>query len=163
MFYLDLFRELEAKKVRYLLVGGLAVNLHGVPRATMDVDLIISFEQSNLDSLMAVAQALGLKPVAPVDLRDLADPGKRQEWAALKHMVVFALQAPGLQGPTLDILIEPALDVEGAMRRAVRRDVQGVNVSLISVSDLVHLKEQSGRPQDIADIEHLRRLERKPL
>lgn len=146
MFYLDLFRELEVKKVRYLLVGGLAVNLHGIPRATMDVDLIVPFERSNLESLMAVSQALGLKPVAPVDLHDLADPVKRQEWASQKHMVAFALQAPGLQGPTLDILIDPALDVEGALSRAISRDVQGVKVCLISVPDLVHLKEKSGRP-----------------
>ncbi len=40
MFYLDLFKALEKHKVRYLLVGGLAMNLHGVPRATMDVDLV---------------------------------------------------------------------------------------------------------------------------
>jgi len=158
MFYLDLFRELEAKNVRYLLVGGLAVNLHGIPRATMDVDLIVSFDRGNLDSLMAVSQELGLKPVAPVDLHDLADADKRQPWATQKHMVVFALQAPELKGPTLDILIDPALDVEAAMSRAVRRDIQGVKVSLISVPDLILLKEKGGRPQDIADIEHLRRL-----
>ncbi len=40
MFYLDLFKALEKHKVRYLLVGGLAMNLHGVPRATMDVSCL---------------------------------------------------------------------------------------------------------------------------
>jgi hypothetical protein len=40
MFYLDLFRSLNDHQVRYLLVGGLAMNLHGVPRMTMDVNLV---------------------------------------------------------------------------------------------------------------------------
>ncbi|MEK6770169.1 MAG: nucleotidyl transferase AbiEii/AbiGii toxin family protein [Pseudomonadota bacterium] len=163
MFYLDLFRELEAKKVRYLLVGGLAVNLHGVPRTTMDVDLIVALDHKNLEALIATAQELKLKPVAPVNLRDLADPVKRQEWASQKHMVVFALHATVNQGPTLDILIEPGLDIEAALGRAVWRDVQGIQVPLASVSDLIQLKEQSGRAQDLADIEHLRRIEGKPL
>lgn len=35
MFYLELFQKLEAEKIRYMLVGGLAMNLHGIPRATM--------------------------------------------------------------------------------------------------------------------------------
>ena len=44
------FRELEASKVRYLLVGGLAMNLHGVPRMTMDVDIILAMDEPNLQA-----------------------------------------------------------------------------------------------------------------
>ncbi len=44
MFYLEVFRALEEHKVRYLLVGGLAMNLHGVPRMTMDIDLVIALD-----------------------------------------------------------------------------------------------------------------------
>jgi hypothetical protein len=39
VFYLDLFRVLDEKCVHYFLIGGLAMNLHGVPRTTMDVDM----------------------------------------------------------------------------------------------------------------------------
>jgi hypothetical protein len=51
MFYLDLFRALNDHQVRYLLVGGLAMNLHGVPRMTMDVDLILAMDEANLERL----------------------------------------------------------------------------------------------------------------
>ena len=44
MFYLNLFKALEKHKVQYLLVGGLAMNLHGVPRTTMDVDLVLALD-----------------------------------------------------------------------------------------------------------------------
>lgn len=49
MFYLEVFRALEEHKVRYLLVGGLAMNLHGVPRMTMDIDLVIALDTKNLE------------------------------------------------------------------------------------------------------------------
>ena len=42
MFYLNLFKALKAHDIDYLLIGELAMNLHGVPRMTMDVDLIIA-------------------------------------------------------------------------------------------------------------------------
>ena len=54
MFYLDLFRSLEQHRVRYLLVGGLAVNLYGVPRMTMDV--VLALDSANLQGFLAAAR-----------------------------------------------------------------------------------------------------------
>lgn len=48
MFYLDLFRAPDAAQVRYVLVGGVALNVHGVERATMDVDIAIALDARNL-------------------------------------------------------------------------------------------------------------------
>jgi hypothetical protein len=163
MFYLELFRKLEAAKIRYMLVGGLAMNLHGVPRATMDVDLVLAFDVQNLKSFLALADALQLKPVAPVSLSGLLDPLQRKKWSDEKHMIAFALRPPDIQGPTVDVLIDPPMDVEKVLTRAVWRDVQGVQIPLISVEDLIQLKEKSGRLQDHSDIEHLRRIMKKPL
>ena len=42
MFYVDLFRTLQEERVDYVFVEGLAINLHGVERATMDVDLVLA-------------------------------------------------------------------------------------------------------------------------
>lgn len=163
MFYLDLFRVLEQHKVRYLLVGGLAMNLHGVPRTTMDVDLVVALDSANLQAFLVAVEALRLKPVAPVSLNDLLDPARRQQWLKEKNMLVFALRPPEMQGPTVDVLIDPPVDIEAALTRTVWREVQGVHIALISVEDLIHLKEKSGRAQDRSDIEHLRRLAGKPL
>lgn len=85
MFYLDLFRTLEARKVRYLLVGGVAMNLHGVPRMTMDVDLILAMDDANLLAFLGAASHLGLRPVAPVKPDDLLDPGTRKAWVTEKN------------------------------------------------------------------------------
>lgn len=163
VFYFDLFRALDEKHVRYMLVGGLAMNLHGVPRATMDVDLVLALDSENLKAFLDVAEALRLKPVAPVSLNDLLNPVQRKKWAEDKNMLAFALRPPDIQGPTVDVLIDPPMDIEGALARAVWRGVQDVRVSLVSVDDLIQLKEKSGRAQDRSDIEHLRRLAKKPL
>ena len=71
MFYLEVFRALEEHKVRYLLVGGLAMNLHGVPRMTMDIDLVIALDIKNLEGFIGAAVSLQLKPVLPIALSDL--------------------------------------------------------------------------------------------
>ena len=163
MFYLDLFKALEKHEVRYLLVGGLAMNLHGVPRATMDVDIVLALDPANLKSFLDMAKALRLRPVAPLNMDGLLDSIQRQKWVKEKNMLAFALRPPDLNGPTVDVLIDPPMDIEAALKRTVKRDVKGVNVSLISIADLVQLKEQSAREQDRSDIEHLHRLMKQSL
>ena len=64
MFYLELFRCLQKYDVRYLLAGGLAMNLHGVPRMTMDVDLVLALDDANVEAFLSCARELGLKPQA---------------------------------------------------------------------------------------------------
>ena len=157
MFYLDLFRSLHEHNVRYLLVGGLAMNLHGVPRMTMDVDLVLALDDANLDAFIACARALGLKPQAHVQLEALKDPAQRKAWVEQKHMIAFALNAPGAAA-TVDVLIEHPLHMESALAASIRRDLDGVPVSLCAIEDLIRTKQGTGRRQDATDIEHLRRI-----
>lgn len=156
MFYLDLFRSLEQHRVRYLLVGGLAVNLYGVPRMTMDVDVVLALDSANLHEFLAVARELKLKPALPVALEDLLDPAKRSEWVEHRDMVAFSLCGGEKNIPAVDVLIGVDLPFEQAYSRREVRDLAGIEVSLVAVDDLIALKEQAGRAQDISDIEHLK-------
>lgn len=45
--YSGIFKELNAQKIKYIVVGGLAVNLHGIPRATYDIDLLLYLEKES--------------------------------------------------------------------------------------------------------------------
>ncbi len=158
MIYLDLFRALDKHKVRYLLVGGLAMNLHGVPRMTMDVDLVLAMDEDNLDHFIACASELKLSPCAPVPLSDLKDPEQRRRWHEEKHMIAFGLQNTQARIPTMvDILIAPSIDISLAMRRATIRDLDGTPVTLAAIEDMITLKRGTGRAQDESDIEHLER------
>ena len=73
-------------------------------------------------------------------------------------MLAFVLRSSQLEAPTVDILIDPPVDVEAALNRVEYRMVQDLRLPVMSVRDMITLKEQAGRQQDIADIEHLHRL-----
>ena len=159
MIYLDLFRALHEHQVRYLLVGGLAMNLHGVPRMTMDVDLVLFMDEANLNRFVACAKYLSLEPCAPVPLEALKDSAQRQSWFEQKHMIAFGMQNRQARIPTMvDVLIAPCIDIERAYTRAVTRDLDGTPVTLASIDDMIVLKQGTGRAQDESDIEHLERL-----
>lgn len=59
MYYFEILEALYKKKVKYLIVDGLAVNLYGVPRLTQDIDLIISARKSNIIKINEVLKYLG--------------------------------------------------------------------------------------------------------
>ena len=158
MFYLDLFRELDNSEVRYLLVGGLAMSLHGVPRTTMDVDIVIAMDGKNVDAFILAASRLELSPVMPISLADLKIKDKRESWIRDKNMVVFALRNPDPGTPTVDILIAPKIDLTVERERAWCIDVEGITIPLASIEDMIELKSQAGRLQDISDIEILEKL-----
>ena len=75
-----------------------------------------------------------------------------------RNMIAFGLRPQEPDGPTLDILLDPPIDLEKTFSRAVFRDVGTIRVPLASIEDMILMKEISGRAQDLADIEHLRRL-----
>jgi len=160
VFYLDLFRALERHQVDYLLVGGLAVALHGIERSTMDIDIVVATDPRNRASLLALARELELTPVLPVPLTSLDDLSLLQSWHEERHLEAFALKAPGLTGVTLDLLLFPRVNLEEMKGRTVHLSVSGVPVRLASIDDLIALKEVAGRPVDLADISHLRKIQR---
>jgi hypothetical protein len=157
MFYLNLFKALKDHDIDYLLIGGLAVNLHGVPRMTMDVDLLIALDTDNITKLEACSQYLGLRPNVPVKLADLADASKRETLFLEKHLIALSLIGTKPETPTVDIVIHHPLDFKKAYQNKIERDVSGTPVMLASIEDMITLKKAAGRAQDLADIVHLER------
>lgn len=157
MLYLALFRSLADHHVPYLLVGGLAVNLHGVPRLTMDVDLAIKFTSESLSALEEVCHELSLVAIQPVAIQQLADPAERERLRSQKNMAAYSLRSPVASDPTIDLLLETVWDFDAAWERRIVRNVAEVPINLASIPDLMVMKLALGRPQDLADVEHLRR------
>lgn len=71
---LSILRLLDTAQVDYVLVGGLAVTLHGYQRVTMDVDVVLAMTGGNLGKFTDAAKQAGLEPVIPVAIDDL--PGQ---------------------------------------------------------------------------------------
>jgi hypothetical protein len=159
MLYRDLFRELDQQQVEYLLVGGLAMVLHGVPRLTMDVDLVVALRPDNLERLIRAARTLSLTPSVPVQIEELADPAKRAAWMREKGMLAFPLRSPEASSPTIDVLIGARLDFDAAYSRRVKADLEGTPIWVAAVEDIIAMKQETGRAQDQADIALLRKLQ----
>jgi hypothetical protein len=160
MFYLDLFKQLNKYRVQYLLIGGLAISMHGIERATMDIDITIAMNPENQENLISWAQSLNLKPVLPVPLQSLKDIALLKLWQQEKNLLAFALTTPEVAGVTIDILLFPSVDFAEMQRRAVHFDIDQIDIPVASIDDLILLKQAAGRPIDSSDIEHLKRLKR---
>lgn len=158
MFYVDLFSALARHKVDYLLIGGLAVSLHGVERATMDVDITVAMNKNNLASLIEVAKELKLSPVLPVPLESLSDLELLHQWHTERRLDAFALRSADLAGVTVDVLLFPPVEFAGMASRADVYKVANTDIRVVSIDDLIALKQAVGRPIDLADIEHLKRI-----
>ncbi|MGA7749451.1 MAG: hypothetical protein WCA63_04830 [Gallionella sp.] len=158
MFYVDLFSALARHKVDYLLIGGLAVSLHGVERATMDVDIIVAMNSNNLAALIEAAKELKLSPVLPVPLESLGDLELLRQWHVEPHLEAFALRTADLAGVTVDVLLFPPVEFTSMASRADVFKVANTGIQVVSIDDLIALKQAVGRPIDLIDIEHLQRI-----
>ncbi|OGC08657.1 hypothetical protein A2230_05915 [candidate division WOR-1 bacterium RIFOXYA2_FULL_36_21] len=161
LYYEDIFREMDEENIKYLLIGGVAVNLHGIPRATGDIDMLIAMEKKNVQKFVEITKKLGLKPKIPVQASDLADSKKLKEWKKEKNMQVFSFIHPDNPYITIDIMTENYISFEQAYKRRKKTKAWGINVSVASIPDLIKLKEISGRTQDLADIEALKKYGKK--
>src|SRR5947199_9888095 len=85
---------LEEANVRYLVVGGVAVVIHGYLRTTIDLHLVLHLERENLERALKAFETLGFAPQAPVPLSSFANPQNRAACFREKNMKVFSLWHP---------------------------------------------------------------------
>jgi hypothetical protein len=152
-----IIRTLNDANVRYLVVGGIAVNAHGYHRLTVDVDLLIHLDRSNLIAGLKALHELGYRTMIPVSIEDVADEAKRQAWIIQKQMKVLNLKSDSHRETDIDVFISDPLGFEEAYPRAHYFTIApGLDVPVCSYGDLVKLKMLASRPQDLADLDQLR-------
>ncbi len=154
----DLIRLLSDSNVDYVLVGGLAVALHGYARNTMDVNVVLAMDAENLGRFIASARVAGLKPTVPVAIESLADPDLIERWHCEKGMLAFSLRGPEAQATVIDILVRPAVPYADLRRDAMLIEVGTCRVPVASVDHLIAMKTGTGRSRDAIDVEELIKL-----
>jgi len=82
----SVFKGLNKAGVDYLVVGGLAVNFHGIPRMTYDIDLMILLQRDNVLKMVSKLSEWGYRSKIPIGPEDLADDRKRELWVHEKGM-----------------------------------------------------------------------------
>jgi len=108
---------------------------------------------------MQVLDSCGLKARAPVPLSDFADANKRRDWVENRNMLVFQVWHPSDPFCTVDLFIRNPIDFEGLWQRSVSANLGRTGCRIAGIEDLIAMKTQAGRPQDLRDIEELRRIQ----
>lgn len=158
MFYRDLLQRLAEKKIAYCVVGGVAVNLHGVPRMTYDVDLAVELSPQNLEAVEQALTELGLSCRQPISLKNLADAEFRGEMRDKQNMTAVTFTDPENPIREVDLLISTAIPFSQMIERAVGLDLDGVPVWVVSLEDLIASKNASERAQDQDDVKLLKQI-----
>lgn len=150
--YITIFQALNDAEIRYIVVGGIAVNLHGVERATADVDLVVYLERENLLRFAKVMTSLGYRPKVPVKAEAFADEELREQWITEKHMLVFSFI--NLKEPLelIDVLVRHPLPFESMYKNRVQQKALGTIIPIAGLEDLIELKRAAGRPKDLFDL-----------
>jgi len=151
-------QALLAAKVRYLVVGGIAVNAHGYVRLTVDVDLLIQLEPSNIIAALKALETLGYRPTIPVTAEQFADSNNRDRWIQEKQMKVLKLHSDAHRETSIDVFVSDPLGFEEAYARThLQAITPSLNAPVCSYQDLVKLKLLASRPKDLEDLDKLKK------
>jgi len=154
-----IFAALQTTGVRYVVVGGVAVNLHGYQRFTKDVDLVIELVADRALKALQALEAIGYKPSVPVELTDFADPVIREGWIRDKEMMVFQLYSDQTR-MSIDIFARYPLDFDELWDQGTKVDLPGTSLRIASIEHLIRMKVEANRPQDRLDVEQLEKIRR---
>jgi len=133
----DVFLSLQRHKVRYIVIGGIAAVLHGVPRATFDLDILIDADPDNAKNLLDALLEAKLGTAAMTTAEELLS----QEITIFKDRVRIDVQTS-----------TPGLKFEEAWERRETMEYQNQKFFVASLEDLIASKRASGRPVDLEDV-----------
>ncbi len=137
------------RHVDFVLIGGLAAQIHGSPSLTRDVDICFDLDRGNLnrlakalEELAAIRRGLPDAVHAPIDAR------------ALRAGDIFTLRT---RYGDLDLLAhpEPGLDFTSLVERSITAELLGVRIKVAGLEDLMAMKRAAGRPKDRIELEIL--------
>jgi hypothetical protein len=149
---LEIIEALDVAGVRAVVVGGVAVVLHGHLRMTADLDLVIDLDHDNVICALDVLGGLGLRPRLPVPAEQFADAAVRERWITTQHLTVFSLHDPADPLREVDLFAEPPVPFDDLWRSSVLMRVGSQQVRVASVDHLIEMKRRADRPRDRDDI-----------
>jgi len=152
-------RALNEAKVRYLIVGGVAVNVHGYVRLTMDLDLVIQLKPENIVTAWEAMEKIGYRARIPVSAREFADEKKRELWRREKGMLVLQFWSDEHRRTQVDVFVREPFDFDREHATAPHHEMTpGVVARVVGCDTLIQMKKDAGRLKDLADLEMLEKI-----
>lgn len=156
----EVILALEKNDVTYVIVGGFAAVMHGCNRFTADLDIIVDFNKSNIESLVKSMESIGFSARLPINPLELADTNKRQEWIA-RNMQVFTFLKSNNPLFLLDVFIYHPIDFSTLLKSSKDYPYEGGKIKVCDIDSLISLKKMANRPKDMEDIKQLLLLKNK--
>jgi len=138
--------------VRYAVVGGYAVALHGAVRGTVDVDFVVAWSLKSLRGVERAMTKMGLVSRLPITAEDLFQ--FRDEYLRNRNLLAWNFYNPSNPLEQVDLVVD--YDLVGKRRSRVTTGDGSIYV--LGLEDLIAMKRRSGRAQDLEDVSALERL-----
>jgi tRNA nucleotidyltransferase/poly(A) polymerase len=131
------FASLQQHNVKYVVIGGIAAVLHGVPRATFDLDILIEATSENAQRLLAALETARFGTVALTSVEDLL----AHEITIFRDWVQVDVQTS-----------TPGIEFANAWRNRETLNYQGQEFYVVCKADLIASKRAAGRAKDLEDV-----------
>lgn len=139
----------EQSHLKYAIVGGYALALHGLVRATMDVDIVLKLKQADFELAEELLGKIGLQSRLPIRASDVIK--MRVEYIENRNLIAWSFVDYKNPSRQVDLLITKDLkdlDTE-------RISVGGRKIHVVTLRQLLEMKIESGRPQDLIDVKNI--------
>ncbi|OGX07380.1 MAG: hypothetical protein A2Z88_03850 [Omnitrophica WOR_2 bacterium GWA2_47_8] len=157
IIYEEILREFQKQKVKYVLVGGIALNLLGSLRSTADLDILVEMSDNNLAKVVQILKRQGYRVKQPVDPMGIANSRIRQDWIKNKHMKAFNFYKEQ-EFKEVDIIIDSPVSYEKAKKDAILIQADNIKIPVVSIDNLIKMKKDTGRPMDKLDVSELKKI-----
>jgi hypothetical protein len=149
---IDVWKYLAVNKVKYLTIGGFAVNIYGYGRNTGDIDIFIEDSIDNRENLRKALKQAGIGDFENINTMQFI-PGWTDITLNFNLRLDIMTSVKGLENTTFEQLLEKAYITE----------ISDIPVYFIDYENLIIAKKASNRPKDLLDIEELEKLNNKKI
>ena len=159
IFYEEIFKAFQKQKVKYVMVGGFAVNLLGAMRSTLDLDILAEMSDDNLEKIVRILRKHGYRVKQPIDPMKIADTETRKDWIRNKHMKALNFYKENAL-EEVDIIIASPVSFEEARKSSSSIKIDDLKLPVISIDKLIKMKKKTGRAIDKLDIKELKKIKK---
>jgi predicted nucleotidyltransferase len=143
----DIISLLDQESIPYAVMGGLAIRVYSIPRATQDVDITIAIDHDQLDGFRESLSDLGYSIPAVYDSGWLDRVADMPLFKIKRHIDTYSVD--------VDIFIAESRFQDSMLQRRLFVEVSGRRIALVSPEDLLLLKLVAARPRDLIDVQDL--------
>jgi predicted nucleotidyltransferase len=153
--YKKIFKEINNAGIKYMIVGGVAVNLYGYSRFTSDIDIIVLTEEQNLQKLDNLMQKLNFQARQPVSIQVLNDKENIKNLIKEKNFIAYTYLSKNNTPIDIDVLTNESLNFSEFEKRLTIINIWDLDLPVIGIDDLIDLKRKTNRQKDLEDLEAL--------